>query len=212
MIDMNNTNPIIGDPSMVSVIQFAQTRDTLMDTEIYSKFIYSAENSFRRSRFYKDYKANIMNRGLNFDELIRGITSEQADIDLHHHLPTLNMASIMICEHLLNTVGKVTTFDIVEALEEAHRCNMINVIMLSETMHQAYHQDATAFLSITQGYGNPFLFLDKYKDGLTLDISFKWLLQLKLEEQFGNKSTWLNIPKQREILLNWQENAGPINY
>ena len=81
MIDMNNTNPIIGDPSMVSVIQFAQTRDTLMDTEIYSKFIYSAENSFRRSRFYKDYKANIMNRGLNFDELIRGITSEQADID-----------------------------------------------------------------------------------------------------------------------------------
>ena len=44
MIDMNNTNPIIGDPSMVSVIQFAQTRDTLMDTEIYSKFIYSAES------------------------------------------------------------------------------------------------------------------------------------------------------------------------
>lgn len=212
MVNMINANPIIGDPSMVTTIQFAQTRDTLMDTEIYSRFIYSVENAFRRSRFYKDYKSNIMNRGLDFDELMKGINSEMADIEMHHLLPTLNMASIMICEHILNTVGSVTTFDIIEALEDAHRNNMMNVVMLTSTMHQAYHADPTAFLSLSQGYGNPFLFLDKYKDGLTLDISFKWLLQLKMEEQFGSKSTWLNIPKSREILLNWQENAGPINY
>lgn len=207
-----NINPIIGDPNTYMTIQFQQTRDTLMDTELYSHFIYSAENQFRRSRFYKDYKCSVMNKGLNFDQLMRGVNSEMTDIELHHLMPTLNMAAIMICEHRLNTVGQVTTMDIIEDLEEAHRMNMLSVVMLSETNHQALHADPSSFISLSQAYGNSYIFLEKYRDGLTLDIAFKWLLQLKFEEQYGGKTTWLNCPRQREILLDWQEHAGPINY
>ncbi len=211
MIDLN-LNPVISSPDQPTLISFAQTRDTLLDTEIYSRFIYSVENSFRRSRFYKDYKSNIMNKGLNFDQMMRGINSEMADIEVHHLLPTLNMAAIMICETYLNTTGKVTTFDIIHELEEAHRNNMMSVIMLSSTTHQSYHNDPQAFISLSQCYGDCFAFLEKYKIGLTLDICFKWLLQLKMEEQFGSKSKWVNIPKQREVLLEWQSHAGNVNY
>ena len=153
-----------------------------------------------------------MNKGLNFDQFMRGITDEHADVEMHHQLPTLNMAAIMICETYLNTKGYVTTFDIIKDLEEAHRNNMMNVVMLTSTNHQAYHNDPSAFISLNMGYGDPFLFLEKYKIGLTLDICFKWLLQLKMEEQFGNISTWVNAPRARETLLSWQETASTIDY
>ena len=133
MIDLS-LNPVIGDPSLFTTIQFYQTRETLMDTEEYTRFVYSIENQFRRSRFYKDYKCNVMQLGLSFDQQMKGITSEMADIELHHHLPTLKDATIVITEHFLNTTGKVCTFDVIQALEDAHRHNMMGIVMLSSTM------------------------------------------------------------------------------
>ena len=211
MMNIDTINPIIGLPGQFNTIQFYQTRDTLLDTEEYSKFIYAVENAFRKSRFYKDYKCHIMNMGLDFDMEMRGITGEMADIELHHLMPTLKDAAIMITEHILNTLGRVCTFEVVRALEDAHRHNMMSVVMLTATMHQAYHQDQSAFISLGQAYGDCFKFLNAYKDGLTLDIAFKWLLQLKMEDQFGSKTNWVNIPKQREILLDWS-NSGEVRY
>lgn len=208
-MNMNiNSNPIISDPSCIEQISFAQTRDSLMDTEIYSRFIYSIENQFRRSRFYKAYKCHIMNLGLDFDQEMRNISGEMCDIELHHLLPTLNQAAIMITEHQLNNFGQVTTFEVIKLLEEAHRNNWMSIVMLSTTMHQAFHSDPSAFISLSQAYGNCFGFLEHYRDGLTLDIAFKWLLQLKLEDQHNSTTTWMNIPKQREELLNWSIDTG----
>ena len=200
-------NPSISDPSQPTAIFFAQTRDTLIDTDIYSRFVYSCENNFRRSRFYKDYKCNIMNLGLNRDQNMASITSDMTDLQLHHNFPTLKQATIMIIEHMLNTKGCVTTFEVVHELKEVHRKNWMAVIILSETQHQVYHSDPSNFISLTQCYGNPFAFIDHYIDGMTLDISFKLLLQLKLEEQHNNKSYSPNMIKAREQILSWQQNS-----
>lgn len=205
------TNPIIGDPSQYLTIQFYQTRDTLMDSEEYSRFIYSVENQFRRSRFYRDYKCFVMCRGLDHDQLMKNITSEMADIELHHHLPTLKDAAIAITEYYLNEFGKVCTFDVIQGLEDAHRNNIMGVIMLSSTNHQNYHNDASAFFSIGQLYGDPFKFLDKYGKYFSLDIAYKWLLQFKQEEQHNGYSNWPTIARAREQLLDWS-NSGYIQY
>lgn len=197
-------NPVIADPSQVNAIFFAQTRESLIDTEIYSRFIYSCENNFRKSRFYRDYKGSIMNRGLNRDMNMANITSDMADLELHHHFPTLKQATIMIAEHMLNTKGCITTFEIVKELEEAHRNNWMSVIILSKTQHQVFHSDPSAFISLTQCYGDPFKFIDKYIDGMTLDISFRMLLQLKLENEYNNKSFTHNMVKARDMILSWQ--------
>ena len=201
-----NNNPIISNPDQPNAIFFAHTRDTLIDTEIYSRFVHSCENNFRyRYRFYKDYKASLMNKGLCMDQHMPAITSEMADIELHHHFPTLMQATIMIIEHMLNTKGCVTTFEVVRALEEAHRNNWIAVIFLSKTQHQVFHSDPSSFISITQCYGDPFKFIDNYIDGMTLDISFKLLLQLKLEEEYNHKSFSPNMVKARDQILSWQK-------
>ena len=148
-----------------------------------------------------------MNIGLNRDQNMASITSEMTDLDLHHHFPTLKQATIMIIEHMLNTKGCVTTFEVVNELKEVHRKNWMAIIMLSKTNHQKYHTDPSEFISLTQCYGNPFAFIDHYIDGMTLDISFKLLLQLKLEEQYNNKSYSTNMVKARDQILSWQQNS-----
>ena len=172
-----NPNPMIFDPSSPNAIFFAQTRDTLIDTEIYSRFVYSCENNFRRSRFYKSYKSNIMNKGLNKDQFMANITSDMADLELHHNFPTLKQATIMI-------------------------------IILSRTQHMVHESDPTSFISLTQCYGDPFKFIEHYIDGMTLDISFKLLLHLKLEGEYNNKSYSPNMVKAREQILSWRNNFG----
>ena len=200
-----DNNPIISDASQPIAVYFAQTRDTLIDTDIYSRFVYSCENNFRRLRFYKDYKNDIMNRGLYRDQMMASITSDMANLELHHHFPTLKQATIMITEHMLNTKGCVTTFEVVRALEEAHRNDWMSVIILSETQHQVFHSNPANFISISQCAGDGFKFIDKYLDGMTLDISFKLLLQLKLENEYNNKSFSANMVKARDQILSWQQ-------
>ena len=78
----------------------------------------------------------------------------------------LMQATIMIIEHMLNVKGCVTTFEVSQALEEAHRNNEICIIILDETEHQKYHADPSEFISIRQCFGKPFDFIDKYIDGI----------------------------------------------
>ena len=118
---------------------------------------------------------------------------------------TLDYMIIMITEHILNAKGCVTTFEVSQALEEAHRNNEICIIILDETEHQKYHSDPSEFISIRQCIGNPFDFIDKYIDGMTLDISFKILLQLKQEEQYGGSYSPAEV-RARDQILSWQRN------
>jgi hypothetical protein len=201
MITLEN-NPSLYDPGNDCCILLAATRSTLIDTDIYSRFIYSCENNFRKLLFYKGYKSSLMNMGLNRDQNMAGITSEMADIQLHHHFPTLKQAAIMITEHLLNTKGCATTCEVVQLLEHAHRNNWFSVIFLSQTQHEVFHSDPSNFISLKQCVGNGWKFIDAYIDGMTLDIAFKLLLQLKMEEQYG-ESFSPNLVRAREQIKDW---------
>ena len=201
-ITMNN-NPIIYDPSNEFGICFAQTRDTLMDTEIYKRFIYNIDNKFRRSQFWRDYKQHLYDLGLYRDQRHASITSEMVNLEAHHNMISLEYMTIMITEHILNYKGCVTTFEVLQELEEANRNNQVCIIILDETEHQKYHSDPSEFISIRQCFGFPFDFISKYIDGMTLDISFKLLLQLKQEEQYNGSFSPSEV-KARDQILSWQ--------
>ena len=212
MISYNN-NPMIFNNAESNGILLAQTRDTLMDPEIYKRFLYSAQTNFRKTRFYKDYKADLMFKGLNRDQRHAGITDDMAPIEMHHNFITLNFMSIILTEHTLNTKGCITTFELISLLEEQHRKNRVAVIMLSETEHQKHHDDPTDFISLKQCFcPHVFDFINLYMDGITLDICYKLLLHLKLEEQHG-ESFSPNMAKARDQLLSWKHLInGDIKY
>ena len=205
-------NPEVQSPDGTSSIFFCQTRESLLDSEIYLRLLRSAEHAFRRSAFYKDYKSDIMNKGICMDQRRPAITSEVADIELHHNFLTLEFMTIMMAEYLLNTIGYVNSFMLIQMLEEEHRANHICGIMLSTTEHQAHHNNPADFISIKQCIGSPFEFIEKYISGMTLDISFKLLLHLKQEEQYGG-SFDANMIRCRDEILSWQQwNNGNILY
>ena len=196
-------NPVIYDESNMGSISFKQSLDLLMDPEEYSKFIRNIESTFRKSRFYKDYKASIMNNGISYDQQMKNINSEMANIEMHHHLPTLKDACIILTEYLLKTTNQVNTFSVLRLIENLHRMNMFGMIMLTTTNHQVYHSDPSSFISITQLYGNPIGFLNLFHKFFTVDIAYKWLLQFKQEEQYNNLSNWPGMANGRKILLDW---------
>ena len=206
-----NTNPVICMPARNDIIMLRHTRESLIDTEEYSRFIYAIENNFRHSAFYRDYKANIYNEGLDFDQQMRGITAEMADIELHHHLPTLKDAAIVLTEYMVNTYGQVDSMDVIKLLKQCHRENIMGTIMLSKSMHQAFHNDPSAFISIKQLRGDPFEFINHYGRFFTLDIAMRFLMQFKQEQQHDYQTYWPQIPRALQQLHDWTM-QGYIQY
>ena len=61
----NDVNPTWHSPNSPFEISFAQTRESLMDIEVFKAFLDNAIARFRHSRTYKHYKAHLMEMGLN---------------------------------------------------------------------------------------------------------------------------------------------------
>ena len=95
--------------------------------------------------------------------------------------------------------------EVVKEIQEAHKRNEMGIIFLSTTNHQNYHSnEGSTFISLNQCYGNPFAFIDKFSDGLTMGIAYTLLLQLKKEEQYNGKSFTPLMSKARDTILSWQ--------
>ena len=54
----NDVNPTWQSPNSPFEISFAQTRESLMDIEVFKAFLDNAISRFRHSRTYKHYKAH----------------------------------------------------------------------------------------------------------------------------------------------------------
>lgn len=195
----NIQNPAIGD--IHNFIAFKQTYQDTLNTDEYSSFIHNIESMFRKSRFYKDYKANIFAQGIDYDQQMRGLKSNMADIELHHHMPTLKDATIIFSEKRIKLFGNVTTFEVLGDLINAHRRNIMGVMMMSVTNHELYHNDPTAFISMNQLYGQPLIFLQENYQYFPMDIAYKWLLQFKQEEQYNQNTYWPTLAIAKQYLV-----------
>lgn len=154
-------------------LQFYQTRESLVDVEVYKRFIDNCIHRFRKSRAYKGYKAYLMSMGLDRCQINGNIQDGMADIEMHHNFLTIYDITILISQHILNTVGRCTTFDIINLLIQEHRDNHIPIVMLSETVHQLYHANPEMYIPISLTFGNWPMLLLKYRYGITIDIAYK---------------------------------------
>lgn len=200
-----NANPVLSSPNSVYAISFYQTRDTLMDIDTYRVFLKNCESRFRHSVTYTNYKGYLIDIGMNRCQVHGYITSdmEGVSIEMHHAILTLFDICLLITEHMLNTVGYVTTFDVVQALKEEHKANNIALVMLSKTPHQMYHAESSQFfIHPSMCFGNWPKLLEKYKLGLTQDVAFKVLYYLKkaIETEGTNDNGLLNL---REKIKEW---------
>ena len=206
MFDMDiNSNPILSSPNSEYSIQFRQTKESFVDIELYKQFLDNAISRFRHSRTYKHYKGYLIDLGLNRCQLLPNINTEMdITIEMHHNFLTIYDIALMICEHVLNTVGSITTFELVMLLKEEHKNNRVPIVMLSKTAHQMFHNNEMV-IPAQACFGFWSELLIKYYRGITKDIANKTILFLNksLEIEKNNLEHNEVLLKLRDHVLSW---------
>ena len=202
---MEGDNPTVASPFSPFVIQFYQTLDSLNNIEDYRSFLKNVESAFRKSREYKAVKARLIKSGMTNCQIHGNLNSEMVSIEMHHNMLTLFDLAMIITEHMVRTVGRVSTFDVVRLLIEAHDKNEVLLVMLSKTPHQMYHNNPEFFLPFEMCIGEPWKFLERYKYGITQDIAYKILRYLRQEEKNEGKVNDQGLLNIRKSIQSWSE-------
>lgn len=212
MTYLNNGNPTLRSPSSVYEISLMQTKESLADIDGYAKFINNAISQFRHSRFYKGYKASLMELGLNHCSFLHNINSDMAEIEMNHVILNIFDIALMICEHYINTYGQVSTFHIVGALREEHKRNRVPIIMMCKTVHELYHNDDLFYVHPNQIFGKWTELIKNYYNGITPEICNKLLyyIRMALKDTGSSDNELLTLANE---IKNWSEsNYGSAIY
>lgn len=121
---------------------------------------------------------------------------------MHHNIITIYDIAILITEHILNTIGRITTFDLVSLLIQEHRLNNIPIVMLSKTAHQLYHDDPDFYIPLSMTFGQWWNLLFRYRYGITLDIAYKTVKYIS-NCQKNNELQNLEMFQLRDTIMNW---------
>ena len=210
IIQYDTINPMLSSPNAEYDLPFYQTKETLVDPEIYKAFLNNAISRFRRSREYKNYKAYLMGLGLDRSFELGNISAEMLDdrlLEMHHNFITIFDIAMMISEHILNTVGAICTFDLISLLKAEHRNNNIPISMLDITSHEMYHDDPNYQIPINQIWGSWWILFDKYRYGVSLSIAYKVIkfidYNVNVLNSIDNDNYVHTIYKLRENLKDW---------
>jgi hypothetical protein len=88
-------------------------------------------------------------------------------------------------DYMLAEGKKISTFSVADAIIAEHFENNVQVVMLSETVHEQVHEN-NIFINLKQAFGNLNAFLTKYKKGLQQEQVDKINKYIKLSEQYDS--------------------------
>lgn len=213
----DNYNPTIKSPNSLFALQFYQTKESMMDVEHYKKFLQNAISRFHQSRTYKNYKGYLVSLGMDKCQLMPNITMELGTdenkkgrkysniVEMHHNFLTIYDIALLITEHVLNTKGFISTFDLVQLLKEEHKNNRVPIVMLCKTAHQMFHTNQEFMIPANMCFGFWQELLQKYNKGITQEIANKVLMfiQKSLDVQQTNTDFTNNLLGLRENILGW---------
>lgn len=195
-------NPTLTYTENDASISYYQTKDTLRNPEDYKFFLKNVTHGFRTSPFYKKYKRDLMEKGLDRCFIQSNLTSEHCSIEMHHNILTIFDIAFMICEHQLNTVGKINTFELISLLKYEHSINNVPIAMITITGHELNHSNDDFFIHPNSTFGNWVNLIRKYNKGMTPEIANKLIRYLNNCIQYG-KSSDGELLKLREDIYDW---------
>lgn len=195
----DNDNPTISSPHADFDLSFKQTKSTINDPELYRNFLRNAESRFRRSKEYKIFKAALMSKGYDHCQVMGNIeSSDMVDIELHHNILNLFDICILISLHVINVMGSITSFDLIQLLIIEHFDNRIPVTFLATTPHQIYTSDPEGYIPPNMCIGKWWELLDKYRYGITFEIANK--VKRYIKKYRNELSISIDVRHQEQIL------------
>jgi len=199
-------NPTIDSEYSMFELPFYKTIDYFANIDNFVRFVKGVENMVRTSPYYKKYISYLKNDlGLNYCQVLSNIKSEseKEKIEIHmHHGPILTLFDVVsiVTDSLLARDEKVNTFIVADKVIEEHFNNNIQVVMLSETVHEEVHAN-NIFINLKQAFGDINTFIKKYRDGLNdeyIDKINKYIETSLKYDSFDNETL-----KLRETIKCW---------
>ena len=211
MYFVNGSNPLWTIKDDPTILQFKQTKESFLNVEVLKSFLTNAISNFRSTRTYKNYKGFLMGLGLDRCQLLGNITNDMATVEMHHNMLTIFDIAFIITTHITNTTSEgITTMDLCYLLKKVHKEHKVQLVMLSLTPHQLYHNTDQLKLPPEMCFGDWYSFLKEYKYGITKDIAYKLIFYLK-EFQEHNFSPNYDILAIRKEIYDWSNITDSIN-
>ena len=142
---------------------------TLDDFKKFEKMLKSAVVLVRSSPEYRKYIKYLREE---FDmaecSLLRGITTDNASIEVHHYPFTLFDITEIVALYMKANHIDFTIFDLAERVCKLHYQNKVGLVALSSTVHELAHSGAV-FIPLKNVFGDVRSFCYEYNSGMNGD-------------------------------------------
>lgn len=184
-------NPTIDAETSLFELPFYKDADYLANLDNFVEFVKAVERMVRTSKYYSRYIKYLKeDMGLNFCQVLSNIQvmdeKDNTKIEMHHGpiLTLFDYVAIVTDDQLAK--GKpVSTFRIADIVLQEHFENHVQVVMLTETVHQLVH-DGKVFLNMKHAFGDLQAFLDKYRDGVSDEYISKINKYIERSERYDS--------------------------
>lgn len=165
------------------------------DNKVFSRFVKSTERTIRSDRSYLNYikKVKEAEQNLGKDVILNNLKSSEVEIQMHHHPLTLYDLVSIVALHNFNNDIEFSSISLAKEVIQAHYDNRVGLAPMSVTTHELAHaaiepKSKSRYINLTkkQIFGKYEEFVDRYKDGLTLDVREK----LKEFENINSDATF----------------------
>ena len=172
--DKSNITPIVDAKTSFYKIPFFKDSEYFSNYESYVNFVKGIEKMVRTNDKYRKYINYLKNEvKLNKCQVLKNVTDEDCEIEMHHG-PILTLFDIcaIVTEYFLKKGWKTNTFRVAKQVLQDHHDNMVQVVMLSATIHQEVHAH-NIFINYHQAWGDMNKFINKYRDAISDDYKYK---------------------------------------
>lgn len=198
--DKSNVTPIIDARTSFYKLPMYKESDYFSNYESYVNFIKGVERLVRNNDRYKKYISYLKKEvKLNKCQVLKNITDEDADIEMHHGpIFTLFDICAIVLDYFLYKNWKVSTFKIADAVLDEHQRNRVQVVMVSVTVHQEIH-NGDIFINHKQAWGDLNAFIKKYKCSMSKE--YKEQINRYIDRSLLYDSTDFDVLKLNDNLV-----------
>jgi hypothetical protein len=166
--DKSAVTPTVDAQSSFYKISMYKDADYFASYESYVAFVKGIEYDVRHNDRYNKY-ISFLKKEVKLDrcQVLKNITDEDADIEMHHG-PILNLFDIcsIVLEYFMLKHWKISTFRVADAVLTEHQMNRVQVVMVSSTVHQEIHE-GNIFINYHQAFGDLNAFIKKYAPAIS---------------------------------------------
>lgn len=196
----SNITPIVDARTSFYKILMYKDNDYFSNYESYVNFIKGCERAVRQNDRYRKYISYLKKEAkLNRCQVLKNITDEDADIEMHHGpIFTLFDICAIVLEYFILKKWKISTFRIADVVLDEHQKNRIQVVMVSTTIHQEIH-NGDIFINYHQAWGDLNAFIKKYRDAISDE--YREQLNRYIDRSLLYDSTDFDILKLNDNLI-----------